>query len=331
MTRSHASRRKRRSPDVLLEKGVTVSLLGMVFLVGPVFVGNSLLASLAGALRTPGWIALGVGAVLIGLHFLQKRKAHQPDEERKSHRSQMPAALAEAVNDVFATGAPGESLRQASKGPARTSRSLAQPARNTTVTAPNFLRGAQRQTAWSPAVFAAIEWRRFEAVCELLFSQAGFTARTQSHGADGGVDIWLYSAHAQGPATIAQCKHWTTRQVGVKEMREFFGVMTSHQLKRGTYATTSTYTPDAMAFAKANKINALDGAGILRLIASRTPEQQQALLSVAYEGEFWRPTCASCGVKLVERTPGKGGPKFWGCGNFPRCKTRMTMALAPVC
>lgn len=49
------------------------------------------------------------------------------------------------------------------------------------------------------------------------------------------------------------------KPVGVKEMREFFGVMASHGLKRGTYATTSRHTPDALAFAKANGINAQDG------------------------------------------------------------------------
>ncbi|MDD2808639.1 MAG: restriction endonuclease [Rhodoferax sp.] len=45
------------------------------------------------------------------------------------------------------------------------------------------------ETSWSPAVFANIEWRRFEAVCEKLFGQAGFETKSQSHGADGGVDI----------------------------------------------------------------------------------------------------------------------------------------------
>jgi restriction system protein len=49
-------------------------------------------------------------------------------------------------------------------------------------------------------------------------------------------------------------------------------------------------------------------------------------LDVAHEGEYWRPTCASCGIKLVERTPAKGGIGFWGCSNFPRCKTRMQIA-----
>ena len=111
----------------------------------------------------------------------------------------------------------------------------------------------------------------------------------------------------------------------MKELREFFGVMASHQLKRGTYATTSAYTPDAQQFAKANGINALDGAGLLQLIATRTAGQQQALLDVALEGDYARPTCASCGVKMVERTPSNGGARFWGCSHYPRCKSRLPM------
>ena len=186
----------------------------------------------------------------------------------------------------------------------------------------------QPETTWTSAVFAAIEWRRFEAVCESLFGQAGFETKSQSHGADGGVDIWLHSRNATGPVAVVQCKHWQGKAVGVKEMREFYGVMSAHQLKRGTYATTSTYTTDATQFAKDNGINTLDGKALLALIAKRTPEQQQALLAVAFEGEYWRPTCASCGIKMVERTPAKGGANFWGCTNYPRCKSRLPMVAA---
>lgn len=185
---------------------------------------------------------------------------------------------------------------------------------------------APASTVWSSEVFKAIEWRRFEAVCEALFAQAGFETRTQSHGPDGGVDVWLHSRNAQGPVSVVQCKHWQSKPVGVKEVREFFGVMASHQLKRGTYATTSTFTPDALAFAKSNGIHLLDRVGLLKLIAQRTPEQQQALLAVAYEGDYARPTCASCGTKMVERTPSKGGSAFWGCANFPRCRSKIAMA-----
>lgn len=179
--------------------------------------------------------------------------------------------------------------------------------------------------SWSRQVFNDIEWRRFEAVCEALFAQAGFETKAQSHGADGGVDIWLHSKHAEGPAAVVQCKHWQGKQVGTKEMREFFGVMASHGLKRGTYATSSTFTADALRFAKDNGISALDGDGLLALIARRAPDQQQALLATAYEGEYWKPTCASCGVKMVDREKKAGGNNFWGCPSYPRCRSKLAM------
>lgn len=183
-------------------------------------------------------------------------------------------------------------------------------------------------TAWSRQVFEDIEWRRFESLCAQLFAQAGFEARTQSHGADGGVDIWLHSRNAEGPVAVVQCKHWQGKPVGVKELREFFGVMASRKVARGTYATTSTFTEDAANFARDNGIHLLDGEGLLALIAKRTPEQQQALLDHAYEGEYWRPTCASCGAPMVERSPRKGGAPFWGCAGYPKCRNTLPMRQA---
>ena len=180
----------------------------------------------------------------------------------------------------------------------------------------------ERSVSWNKQVFADIEWRRFEAVCERLFAQSGFKTKSQSHGADGGVDVWMYSAHAEGPVSIAQCKHFRSKEVDVKLIREFFGVMSSHKLQRGTFVTTSTFTAEAQKFANENGINALDGDKLLKLIATRTPEQQKELLDIAYEGEYSIPTCASCGIKLVKKT------KFWGCSNFPRCSTKIYFKAA---
>lgn len=181
-------------------------------------------------------------------------------------------------------------------------------------------------TTWSRDVLAAIEWRRFEAVCEALFAQAGHQPTSQSHGPDGGVDIWLHSRHADQAASVVHCKHWRSRPVGVKEVREFFGVMASHRLKRGTYVTSSIFTPDALAFAQANRIHTLDRDGLVALILRRTPGQQQALLGVALEGDYWRPTCASCGLKMVERTPREGNLAHWSCPRFPACRRTLAMA-----
>jgi len=184
-------------------------------------------------------------------------------------------------------------------------------------------------TTWSREVFELIEWRRFEAVVEALFAQAGFETRSQTHGADGGVDIWLYSIHhadGDAPVSIVQCKQWMRWKVGVKEMRELRGVMAQHGIVRGQFVTTSDFTQDAREFAAGNGIGLHDVAGLLRLIATRHPKQQEALLGVAFEGEWWRPTCASCGIKLIERTARQSGRPFWGCENFARgCKTQMAM------
>ncbi|PZQ75009.1 MAG: restriction endonuclease [Variovorax paradoxus] len=182
------------------------------------------------------------------------------------------------------------------------------------------------ERAWSAAVFDHIEWRRFEAVCEALFAQSGMRSESQSHGADGGVDIWLYSQHSDKPV-IVQCKHWKKRVVGVKELREFYGVLKSHDLTYGTFATSSTFSSEAFAFAKSNRINALDRERLLGLIEGRTAQQRRVLLDTAYEGEYWKPTCVKCGMKMALRAGRDGGP-FWGCSNYGRTKCRGSMRVA---
>ncbi|WP_447746057.1 restriction endonuclease [Variovorax boronicumulans] len=265
----------------------------LLLVVAPAFLKGPIVGTLGPALRPAGWVALAIGAVLLGLHYVVRRQA-----------------------------APVEIESAAARAPARPAPTSTAERREPVLSpSPSTAPHAGQESQWSPAVLHAIEWRRFEALCEALYAQAGFTTRSQSHGADGGVDIWLQSRHSDVPR-IVQCKHWQSKAVGVKEMREFFGVMASHQLKSGTYVTSSTFSAEAAAFAKANGIHAQDGAALLRLIGQRTPEQQAALLAVAYEGEYWRPTCASCGTKMVERSSSKNDGSFWGCANYPKCKGR---------
>jgi restriction system protein len=306
-------------------------VVGLAFLIVPFLFGASpMMSVVAGGLRFPGWMLLSAGVVMLGIVYARKSSNSVSPPASQG----VPPAKARALTDRDKRELVENIFRHA---PAKATHPADTQFRREPVMSPGTPFGGKadnsaeplptQPTEWSPAVFAAIEWRRFEAVCEALFGQAGFETRSQTHGADGGVDIWLHSRHAEGPVAVVQCKHWRGKAVGVREMREFYGVMTSNQLKRGTYATTSTYTADAMQFAKDNGINALNGNALLAQIASRTPAQQQALLAVAFEGEYWRPTCASCGIKLLERTPAKGGAPFWGCSNYPRCSTRIPMTL----
>lgn len=290
--RTSGQHARQRSTEKLLEARLTVLVIGIAIWLTPMFLnGNPLLGALAQGLRTPGLLLVGIGVVLLAIYVLV-RKAAKPNEEAPT------------------------SLRATT--PRRNSGGMA---RKEPVMAPLPDVQAPALTSWNEDVLSQIEWRRFEA----LFAQAGFETRSQSHGADGGVDIWLHSKNADGPVAVVQCKHWQGKPVGVREMREFLGVMVSHGLKRGTYATSSTYTREALEFAKANGINAQDGSALLQMIRSRSLEQQASLLAVATEGEYWRPTCASCGVKMVERTPKNGGAAFWGCVNFPQCRATLPM------
>jgi len=127
------------------------------------------------------------------------------------------------------------------------------------------------------------------------------------------------------PVGLVQFKHWQGKRVGVDKIRELRGVMAARNVKRGQFATTSTFTPDAITFARENGVNLLDVDGLLSLIGKRTPDEQAELLAVALDGEYWRPTCVNCGVKMVDRSPRKGGRAFWGCSHYPKCKTTLPM------
>ena len=295
---ARSNRRKERARRQLADKGWAMLASGLAFLVlAPALLKGPVIGALAPALRPAGWIAVLLGIVLLGLHYATGRRATAPTPDQPLRNGRVART---------ASGAPRQPA-WATPTPPHGAADSATP---------------QRQSHWSRAVLDAIEWRRFEALCEAFYAQAGLATRSQSHGADGGVDIWLQSKHMDAPRVV-QCKHWRSRPVGVKEMREFLGVMAAHQLRHGTYVTSSTFTADAIAFAKANGIALQDGAALLKLIGQRTPEEQAALLAVAQEGDYWRPTCASCGTKMVERTSSKRSGAFWGCANFPRCRGKV--------
>ncbi|MCC6780873.1 MAG: restriction endonuclease, partial [Hyphomicrobiales bacterium] len=134
---------------------------------------------------------------------------------------------------------------------------------------------------WNLDVLAHIDARRFAAVCETWFSWAGFDTRRESHRTRDGVDIWLHAPRLAGPVAIVRCRLARDRQVGLQELREFQGVVARCKDAHGTFTTTSTYTPEAIAFARDHGIEVVDGQGLLRRILTRTQRSQQALLAVA--------------------------------------------------
>lgn len=179
---------------------------------------------------------------------------------------------------------------------------------------------------WSVELLIALEWKRFEDLCAAYFEELGFRAKTVRAGPDGGVDIHLYAEGDSHPGMIVQCKAWRTKLVGVSLIRELFGVMTADKVAEGIFATTGRFSDEARGFARGKNIHLINGEDFLAKLLALPSDRQQALLKLATEGDFTTPTCASCGVKMVFRTPKVGGNPFWGCRNYPRCTTKMQVA-----
>lgn len=176
----------------------------------------------------------------------------------------------------------------------------------------------KKSESWSIELLQKIEWKLFEDLSAAYYNEKGIRAELTKLGADGGIDIKLFQDDSGKPTSLVQCKAWNSRQVGVKEIREFLGVMSHEKIPKGFFMASGSYTHDAQEIAKANRITLIDGVMLLAMIQRLPTNAQQRLLDLATEGDYTTPSCPSCGVKMLRRT-GKRGD-FWGCKNFPKCR-----------
>ena len=257
--------------------------------------GNPLLS----AFRPLGWLAVAIGAFLMGVHALRRRAA--------------PPTRLPAIE-------PGFKPRSPAARPAPSAVLIDPPDWRPPPDAPAAVPTPTPVTHWSPGVLGRIEWRRFEAVCEALLQHDGYLTRSQAYGTDGGIDIWLYrDAERRDPVGIVQCKCWTSRLVGEVPLRELLGLKVAHGVQLALFFTSSRFHDAAERFGAANQLLLVDGAALLDRIRAFPAEVQQRLLAVATEGEYWRPTCVQCGSKMVQRADSRG-KAFWGCERYPRCR-----------
>jgi restriction system protein len=122
---------------------------------------------------------------------------------------------------------------------------------------------------------------------------------------------------------IIQCKAWDAYRVGVKPVRELFGVMAADKVANGAFFTTGEFSSEAEEWARDKNLDLVNGREFLNRIKQLTAEQQSSLLAIATAGDYTTPTCPSCGVKMVTRTASKGpseGREFYGCRNYPGCR-----------
>ena len=171
---------------------------------------------------------------------------------------------------------------------------------------------------------AALTWHDFERLIGEFYRRKGANVVSRGGPApDGGVDLAL--TYPSGERQIVQCKQWKMRSVGVKPLRELWGVLNDEKADGAVVITSGRYTQDAIAFAAGKQLELIDGRRLRSMIAElkRTPDELKA-------GDAG-PTCSRCGSPMVARIARRGpntGQRFWGCSTYPKCTNTMPMEPA---
>lgn len=173
-----------------------------------------------------------------------------------------------------------------------------------------------------------LSWREFELLVGEVFRMQGYSvAETGGGGADGGIDLRLRKS---GELFLVQCKQWQAYKVSVNIVRELYGVMAAQGAAGGFVVTSGVFTRDAQAFAEGKNIELLDGVQLVKLLApvkTTTVSPMQDESSSEETSDELDVICPSCGSAMVKRVAGKGvnkGKAFWGCSQFPRCRSTMS-------
>jgi restriction system protein len=176
---------------------------------------------------------------------------------------------------------------------------------------------------WSLDLIQAIEWKRFEDLCQKFYEAKGIRSACTPLGPDGGIDIRLFQDDSGQATAIVQCKAWGDSYVGVKPIRELLGVMVHEKVVKAFFMTSGKYSDDAKAFAVPNRITLIDGKMLLELIKRLPEEVRQSLLAFATAGDYNIPSCPTCGRKMRFIAGKEGKRDFWGCPSFPKCRQRL--------
>lgn len=173
-----------------------------------------------------------------------------------------------------------------------------------------------------------LTWHQFESIVGEAFRRRGyFVVETGGGGADGGVDLVL---RREGKTFYVQCKHWKKWKVDVKDVREFFGVISARRVDGGFFVASGTYTKDAREFARECGLELINGPALERMVLKvrgpkRTVERAAMETHVVSHSAPLEapPACPACGGQMVVRTAKRGpnaGQDFWGCATYPKCR-----------
>jgi restriction system protein len=86
---------------------------------------------------------------------------------------------------------------------------------------------------------------------------------TGGGGADGGVDLILKK---NGEHLLVQCKNWRVDKVGVKVVRELYGVVAAEGATGGVVICSGAFNQEALDFARGKPMELIEGTTLARMI-----------------------------------------------------------------
>lgn len=170
-----------------------------------------------------------------------------------------------------------------------------------------------------------LSWRDFEHLLAEGFRRQRYGVSDTGAGVDGGIDLILEKA---GRRTLVQAKQWKARKVGVRPVRELFGVQTSEGADSAIIVTSGNVTAEARRFADSNGVQVIEGEALLQMIRAVQRRRPQPAVAAPTKHESTEPTddspaCPACGAQMLRRIAKRGaraGQPFWGCSSFPGCR-----------
>jgi restriction system protein len=117
---------------------------------------------------------------------------------------------------------------------------------------------------------AAIGWEDFEhlirEIFEKEFQRSGGEVKVTRASRDGGVDAIAFDPDPiRGGKIVIQAKRYTNT-VELSAVRDLYGTVVNEGAMKGILVTTSTFGPDAYAFARDKPLTLLDGGNLLHLL-----------------------------------------------------------------
>jgi restriction system protein len=166
----------------------------------------------------------------------------------------------------------------------------------------------------------ALDPYEFEGYIEEYYRRKGYLLTPRGgRSADGGIDL---VAEKGDERLIIQCKHWRVRSVGIRPVRELWGLVDHERATGAVLVTSGSFTPDAISFARGKRLDLVHGDLLKRLV-----EEVRAGSRVAVTAEVEAlpdaRNCPACGSEMLLRVAKRGpnpGQSFWGCSRYPNCR-----------